>query len=179
MKRKMFFSVILAVSFLFVAFTTKTNEEPKTFKYIGTNSCAKMCHKSDKQGNQLKIWEESSHSKAYKTLLTPEADKVSKELGKGDKASESEFCLKCHTTGFGADASLFEEKFSKEDGVQCEACHGAGSEYKSMKIMKDKQEAIKNGLKVYTDHGEFCKTCHNSESPTFKDFNFEEKWAKN
>ncbi len=178
MKQKAFISCVLFISFLFVAFTAKSNDEKKTFKYIGVNSCAKMCHKSEKQGSQLSIWEASSHSKAYKTLLTAEADKICKELGKGEKAAESDFCLKCHVTGHGEAPALFEEKFSKEDGVQCEACHGPGSEYKSMKIMKDKQEAIKNGLNIPTNPADYCIKCHNSESPTYKDFKFEEKWAK-
>ncbi|MEJ2104608.1 MAG: cytochrome C554, partial [Ignavibacteriaceae bacterium] len=69
-------------------------------------------------------------------------------------------------------------KFKVEDGVQCETCHGPGSDYKSMKVMKDKQEAIKNGLKIYDNIEEFCITCHNAESPTYVEFNFEESWAK-
>mgnify|MGYP000857339906 FL=1 len=178
MKQKIFLAAFLSLSVLFMAFSSSPKEDAKKNKYLGANTCAKMCHKTEKQGEQLKIWQESDHSKAYKTLLKPESDEISKKLGKGDKASESEFCLKCHVTGYGSDPTLFDEKYSKEDGVQCESCHGAGSEYKTMKIMKDRQEAIKNGLKYHENKEEYCVGCHNSESPTYKEFKFEEKWAK-
>ena len=65
-----------------------------------------------------------------------------------------------------------------EDGVQCETCHGAGSDYKSLKVMKDKQLAMKNGLEMHDNIEEFCKSCHNPESPTFVEFKFEESWNK-
>jgi hypothetical protein len=63
-------------------------------------------------------------------------------------------------------------------GVQCETCHGPGSEYKKMSIMKDKQQALANGLIIHDVGAEFCKSCHNSDSPTFKSFDYETYWAK-
>ena len=70
-----------------------------------------------------------------------------------------------------------------EDGVQCETCHGAGADYKSLKVMKDEKLAMENGLKFYKTDEErvaLCKTCHNSESPTFdaKTADFAEMWNK-
>ena len=88
------------------AFTFKNNlfaDDPPGLKYVGTKTCG-MCHKKDNEGNQLKVWEGSKHSKAYKTLLTEEANKIAKEKGAGDKAVEAEACLKCHTTGYNLDA---------------------------------------------------------------------------
>jgi hypothetical protein len=145
--------------------------------YVGVSTCG-MCHKSEKQGSQLSIWEGSKHSQAYLALKTEKADKIAEEKGFKTKAVETPECLKCHASGYNVDASLIGEKFKVEDGVQCETCHGPGSDYKSMKVMKDKQEAIKNGLKIYDNIEEFCITCHNAESPTYVEFNFEESWAK-
>ena len=59
---------------------------------------------------------------------TKEADKLA-----GGKAIENAECLKCHATGAGSDPKLNDKKFTT-DGVQCEACHGAGSKYKSAKL---------------------------------------------
>jgi hypothetical protein len=73
---------------------------------------------------------------------------------------------------------LIGEKFKVEDGVQCETCHGAGSNYKSLKVMKNRQDAIANGLMVHESNEKYCKSCHNSESPTFKEFKFAEMWDK-
>ncbi|MCC7159508.1 MAG: cytochrome C554, partial [Ignavibacteria bacterium] len=87
-------------------------------------------------------------------------------------------CLKCHVLGKEMDPSEFESSFSKEDGVQCESCHGPGSEYKKLAIMKDKEKAKENGLIVHDNKEAFCTTCHNSESPTFNAFNYDEMWAK-
>ena len=137
-----------------------------------------MCHKSEKQGEQLSIWENSQHSKVYETLLTEKADKIAKEKGFKTKASETEDCLKCHVSGYNVDASLLGKKFKIEQGVQCETCHGPGSDYKSKKIMKDRKKAIAKGLNLYENPEDLCITCHNAESPTYVDFNFEESWAK-
>lgn len=81
-------------------------------------------------------------------------------------------------TGYGQDASLFDAKFDMKDGVQCEACHGPGSDYKTMSVMKDKEKAVAAGL-VLGDE-KLCKTCHNEESPTFdkeKGFDYQAMWA--
>ncbi len=151
-------------------------------KYIGVKRCG-MCHKKADQGEQLKIWEGSAHSKAFQTLQTKEADKIAADKGLKTKAAESPECLRCHVTGHGEDASLFDSKFNMEDGIQCESCHGAGSNYKSSKTMKDHAKAVAAGLTEYKTEADIekqCKTCHNSESPTFKEkeFDFKAMWDK-
>lgn len=144
--------------------------------YEGTAVCS-MCHKTEKQGQQLKIWQGTKHSEAYKTLLTAKADEIAKAKT-GKKAVESPECLKCHASGFDVDKALVGAKFKIEDGVQCETCHGPGSAYKQISVMKNREEAIKKGLAEHKDIPAFCQTCHNSSSPTFKEFKFEEMWAK-
>lgn len=149
-------------------------------KFVGVKSCV-MCHKTEKQGEQQKIWEASKHANAYKTLQTAKADEIAKTAGLSKKAAESEECLVCHATGYNVDAKLLDKKFNVEDGVQCETCHGAGSEYKSMKTMKDHAAAVAAGLKDFKSEDDikaFCVTCHNEKSPTYKGFDFAEKWAK-
>ncbi|MFC2084579.1 multiheme c-type cytochrome, partial [Bacteroidota bacterium] len=149
-------------------------------KFVGTKTCA-MCHKKEKDGEQLKIWGESKHANAFKTLQTVEADKIAKEKGVGDKAAESEACLKCHVSGYNVDSTLIGKKFKIEDGVQCETCHGPGEKYKSKKTMQNHTKAVANGMTDFSkkkDIEVFCKTCHNVESPTFTEFNFKERWGK-
>jgi len=114
-------------------------------QYVGDAKC-KMCH-----SKQFKSWETTKHAKAYEALK--EADLKKDE------------CVGCHTTGYKKSTDLLK-------GVQCEACHGAGSDYKNMNIMKDKAKAVEAGLIMPTE--ETCKTCHNEKSPTFKGFKFEE-----
>ena len=98
--------------------------------YVGADKC-KMCHKV-----QYTSWEETTHAKAL------EQAKAS-----ADPAFEAR-CLDCHATN--SDEAL--------PGVQCEACHGPGSDYKKMSIMKDREQAVANGLVVPTQ--ETCDGCH-------------------
>lgn len=145
--------------------------------FVGVESCG-MCHKTEKQGSQLSIWQKSDHAKAFETLKTDKANKIAKDKGFLKPASETRECLKCHVTGYNLEATLLGKKFKVEDGVQCETCHGAGSAYKDMKVMKDKKLAIENGLIVQDNIEELCVSCHNSESPTFVKMNFKEAWNK-
>ncbi len=166
---------VLTMAVLFVVFSFTTIAQD--FGYIGAEKCG-MCHKSDKQGEQLKIWQGSKHANAFKTLQTEKAKEIAKGLGIED-ASKSEKCLVCHASGYNVEAKLLDKKFSVEDGVQCETCHGPGSEYKSMKIMKDQAESVKNGLVVWANAAEIekmCVTCHNEKSPTYKPFDFAKKY---
>jgi predicted CXXCH cytochrome family protein len=66
-------------------------------------------------------------------------------------------CDSCHTTGHDQAIS---DKSTRKDlrGVQCEACHGPGSLYKSMKVMKDPKLAREKGLWNVTR--EICLKCH-------------------
>ena len=141
-----------------------------------------MCHKSAKRGNQYGKWLETKHAKAYEALKSEAAVKAAKGRGIDKPPSEAPACLKCHTTGYGADPSQFAASFKLEDGVQCEACHGPGKDYKKKSIMKDREQAIANGLNpIKVEDGtaeKWCVRCHNEESPNFKGFNFKEYFAK-
>ncbi|PIW69341.1 MAG: cytochrome C554 [Ignavibacteriales bacterium CG12_big_fil_rev_8_21_14_0_65_30_8] len=172
--------VLLVV--MFVAPAILAQETDVKHIFVGAKTCG-MCHKSEKQGKQLDIWKTSAHSKAYETLKTAEADSIAKAKGLSTNAILSEACLKCHVSGYNINANLKSEKFNMEDGVQCETCHGAGSDYKSTKIMKDEKQAVANGLKLFNTEEErvaLCKGCHNSESPTFDTCktDFAKMWIK-
>ena len=175
----MFTKLLLAIALILPIsiFGNTPSDTTLAHSYVGVKTCS-MCHRSKKQGDQYGIWEKSNHSKAYETLTTAKADSIAKAKGFSTPAAKTEECLKCHTSGSNVPAKFKEAKFKVEDGVQCETCHGPGSDYKSLKVMKDKELAIKNGLEMHDNTEEFCKSCHNSESPTFVSFNFKEYWNK-
>lgn len=171
------------VSITFISFFDELKGNPVSeaaqFKYIGAEKCAGSCHKGDAKGRQYEIWQESNHSKAYFTLKTPKADSIALSRGYTTPAVETPQCLKCHVLGKEIDPAELEPTFDITQGIQCETCHGPGSEYKKLSIMKDREKAKENGMIVYENNiDEFCRKCHNSESPSTKVYNFEEYWAK-
>jgi len=187
------FALVVAAFAMLAALPAAQAADPQ---YIGVDACGK-CHKKDKQGEQLKLWQESEHAKAYKDLGTAEAKKRAEKVGVSGDPQKAEACLVCHTTGYGQPASAFQNKFDMKDGVQCESCHGAGSEYKKKKIMKaifeesgrdnkgDSPTAKKTGL-VFPDENT-CKQCHVPETtfngktyknPSYKDFDYKERLDK-
>jgi|ERR1051326_4832403 cytochrome c5 len=175
--KSIFGSIVLVAFVMFLATAARAEDKPAN-KYVGVKICA-PCHKSEKTGNQFGIWQKSKHSEAYKVLTTAKADEIAKAKGSKKPAAESPECLECHSIT--AAPALLEKTFDVKDGNQCELCHGAGSGYKNMAIMKDKAKAIAAGLTEYKDDAAIeakCKTCHNDKSPTFKEFKFKESWPK-
>ena len=162
---------VLPVSILILALVFITNLFSQEFTYVGAAKC-KICHKSEKQGKQFPIWEESTHSKSFAALSSEEAPAKAKEMGV-ENPTESPECLNCH-------APLFEKAAEfKEEGITCEVCHGPGSVYKKLSIMKSHEESVKNGLIVYESPDAIkkqCLSCH--ENAHEKAFDFEAKWAK-
>jgi hypothetical protein len=165
---------------LFLPVQTLSQEKKEKPAYIGVEACGK-CHKRESTGNQLGQWQQTKHAQAYATLASEEAKKIAKEKGIADPQKDGK-CLKCHVTAYGVDPSLIvADKEGKpgvrlEDGVGCESCHGAGSLYKSRKIMKDRQASLANGLVIPDE--KTCTTCHNEESPNYQEFKFEEMVEK-
>ena len=144
-------------------------------KYIGAAKCAKMCHKAKSKGNQYGAWQEAAHSKAYQTLASEKSQAIAKEKGIADAQNASE-CLKCHVTAYTEPDEAKAATYKIEDGVNCESCHGAGSNYAKLSIMKDHEKSLANGM-VDPDK-DICIKCHNEESPTYKEFNYEEAIKK-
>lgn len=148
-----------------------TAQEPPKPKYLGAKGC-KLCHIAPSTGGQFKIWQNGPHAKAYEVLASDEAKKTAKEKGIADPQKAPE-CLKCHVTGYGEPADRFTDKYSIEEGVSCETCHGAGEHYAKKEVFeKGKAEAVRLGLIEPTEA--LCKKCHNAESPHYKEFKFEE-----
>jgi hypothetical protein len=181
MRRLVFFlAVLLSVVVLFSGFTWTAAQEAKkdttkaavkpVFGYVGATIC-KPCHNLPKTGKQYDSWASRKHAQAYLTLANEQSKKLAAEMKIKDP-QKSEKCLGCHVTGYGVADSLLGPKYSVEEGVTCEACHGPGDKYKSMKIMKDKKLALANGLIEPTE--ELCVTCHNKQSPTYKPFKYAE-----
>ncbi|MDH4249294.1 MAG: cytochrome c family protein, partial [Deltaproteobacteria bacterium] len=164
-------------------------------EFVGVKDCGK-CHKKEKEGNQLGIWEKSKHSEAFKNLGTPKAKERAAKVGVTTEPQKSTACLVCHTTGHDEPAARFDKDFKKEDGVQCEACHGAGGGYKKKKTMEQITEERKKNKGVSKTAKETgliipdentCKTCHAEQitfkgqvykNPSYEPFDYKKMWEK-
>ena len=162
---KRIWSAALLVLAVAIAAAASANEAaPKKLrKYVGVAKC-QSCHEEEDIGNQHAWWLESKHAKALETLATEQAKKWATEAGVGDPET-AEQCVKCHTTAYGEPKERLGLKFKASQGVQCEACHGAGSGYRKKKIMIDRERAVSRGLVLQSE--EVCISCHNDESPAW------------
>ncbi len=68
-------------------------------------------------------------------------------------ASKCKMCHKLQYTSWSATAHA-----GRTPPLDCESCHGAGSEYKAISVMKDPQKAKAAGLVI--PGREFCGICH-------------------
>jgi len=143
-------------------------------KYVGALECGK-CHSGSYMDNQYNIWRLSKHAEAYAILSTDEAKEIAREQGITSDPQSTQACLKCHTTRTDEPAGRFFETFDSSQGVQCESCHGPGSEYMSEAVMLDPVASHKTGLQKITR--ETCLRCHPDEIHG-KPFDFKAMWEK-
>ncbi len=157
------FVLLICFGFLMVSVSSAQDHE-----YIGAVKC-KMCHNKSTTGKQYDIWAASPHAKAMESLSSDKAKEYAKAHNIADPAKDKT-CLACHSTYHSASESLM-ATITEKEGVSCESCHGPGSSYKSMTIMKDLAKAKANGLVVPTK--ETCVKCHNEKNPFHKPFDFD------
>ncbi len=123
---------------------------PRTYgsdkeNYLGDRSCM-TCHQA-----AWDVFSKSAHARAFATL---------RRQGESDEPE----CLSCHTTGYQyqngyADAA----PYNRLTNVQCEACHGYGTEH----------ERDKGWAQQAKDS---CVTCHDQKNSP--DFDYASYWAK-
>jgi YVTN family beta-propeller protein len=130
---------------------------PKKPVYIGARACA-ACHAGTGMGSQFSVWLQSKHSRAYAVLALPESKEMALISGLRQDPQHAPACLGCHSTGSTAEAWEKDDEFRIEDGVQCETCHGPGSEYADAAIMRNPVASKNAGLIKTTFEG--CINCH-------------------
>jgi hypothetical protein len=159
---KKLMTVVFAVLFVAVIFGVTPTDAAD---YVGAKKC-KMCHIK-----QYKAWEKTTMADSFENLKPGvKADAKKKASLDADKDyTHDAGCLKCHTTGYGQPGGFTSiEETPKLAGVQCESCHGPGSEYKNL-MKKNKEykldEAKAQGLIRPEDDEAGCMVCHGADSP--------------
>ena len=136
---------------------TPSLAQPKEPVYVGARACAE-CHSGPSAGHQFSIWRQSPHAKAYATLSMPESKEIARLSGIPEDPHVSRVCLGCHITAADAEEWERDETFRIEDGVQCEMCHGPGSEYMAESVMSNRDLALERGLRLPSARD--CMICH-------------------
>ncbi|UCF37252.1 MAG: beta-propeller fold lactonase family protein [Acidobacteriota bacterium] len=148
---------ITVLTFSLMAVSAQEAIEPV---YVGARVCA-TCHNGPEMGHQFSRWLMTKHARAYAILSEPDAEKIAELSGVPQDPQESTLCLGCHATAADAEEWELDETFRIEDGVQCEKCHGPGSEYMDAEVMKDRTAAVRAGLRIPTR--ETCTVCHHEK----------------
>ena len=166
-----------------IAHPGKSQEAPKSIagptpttgpQYVGAIVCAK-CHQGPGTGDQYGQWRLSPHANAFAVLSTEKGRKLAADSGIHGDPQSATHCLSCHQMGTGESANRFAATFNPYQGVECESCHGPGSEYIVEAIMRDPVAAHKAGLKEV--NREICFRCHIPNS-NGKKFDTEAGWKK-
>ena len=128
--------------------------------YVGARACG-TCHDGPGMGHQFSRWVVSKHARAYAVLSKPEAKEIARLSGVPQEPQESSMCLGCHATGAEVEEWERDDAFRIEDGVQCEKCHGPGSEYMDADVMRNPEAAMRAGLRKIQLSD--CQMCHNEK----------------
>ena len=153
MNAKVLSPFVIALAFGLAAGSQTSRERV----YVGERAC-RACHHQPGGRDQFSFWRLTKHAQAFAALSMPEARQIADLSGIGGDPSRSPVCLGCHTTAYDTEEWERDETFHFEDGVQCERCHGPGSEYMEADVMQDSARARQAGLMMPQEHD--CLVCH-------------------
>ncbi len=166
---------LIIVPFIFTLilfpFFAGNAEGQSNSRYLGTGSCSSSnCHGSvmPKKGsnvlqNEYLTWlKHDAHSNAWLKLTEPDAKKIGEHLGIADP-SKDKLCLDCHATN--VEEGLRGEKYTIQDGVSCESCHGPAEKWLEQHVEKGSthKKNIEHGmhdLVPLETRAENCLACH-------------------
>jgi YVTN family beta-propeller protein len=144
--------VVLALAFGVAASDQGSRERV----YVGEQVCRRCHHQPGR--DQFSAWRLTKHAQAYAALSMPEARQIAELSGIATDPTESRICLGCHATAYDTEEWERDPTFHVEDGVQCEGCHGPGSEYMDADVMRDGTRARQAGLLMPDERD--CLVCH-------------------
>ena len=174
--------IVLALGGLVAAGFSGTAVDPSCLRdgpeYIGADGC-KKCHFT-----QWMSWKKTEMAKAFDSLKPGEAAEAKAKHGleATKDYTKDATCVACHVTGYGKPGGYpaieegktwsaeEAERAKSMEGVQCESCHGPGSQtapFKKDNEQYKKADVLKLGM--VEPNAENCAQCHNSKNPTAGD----------
>jgi hypothetical protein len=143
----------------------------------GVASCAgAACHGASQPGRQAVLQTEhatwlsrDAHARAYQVLFEARSERIARNLGLAEPAHRARVCLDCH-----ADAvpeGRRGERFSLEDGVGCEACHGGAERWLASHAAGNTHSRnVELGMYPTDDpraRADLCLSCHLGDERKF------------
>jgi hypothetical protein len=129
----------------------KDEQAPARPEYIGAKSC-RACHI-----RQHRAWKKMPHAAAW--------EKLPAEFRAPDKKdAKGRACISCHVTGYGEPGGFVSATESAHLlGVQCEACHGPGSQHRALakQLSAAKKKFADGDDKRIVLNPTNCADCHN------------------
>jgi len=171
---------LLAFGLLFCGSVSAASPLPSNDKQVhqGVASCANsVCHgaviphiNSNIAHTEYTVWtRKDPHARTYRDMFGEDYLAITRKLGLQAPHKEP-VCLACHASNI--PAQFQGAKFSMDDGIGCETCHGGAEKYLATHTDKDATRAknIANGL-YPTDNiierTRLCLSCHYGTSDQF------------
>jgi hypothetical protein len=171
---------LLAFGLLFCGSVSAASPLPSNDKQVhqGVASCANsVCHgaviphiNSNIAHTEYTVWtRKDPHARTYRDMFGADYLAITRKLGLQAPHKEP-VCLACHASNI--PAQFQGAKFSMDDGIGCETCHGGAEKYLATHTDKDATRAknIANGL-YPTDNiierTRLCLSCHYGTSDHF------------
>ncbi|MBX7137547.1 MAG: cytochrome c family protein [Oligoflexia bacterium] len=156
------------VAAFFISAKSAQSDEPK---FQGVGSCSSSnCHgaQSPRKGsrilqNEYVTWtKHDKHAAAWRVLTEAGGRSIGRNLGI-DHPEKAPECLSCHAGG--VDPARADPKYTVEDGVGCESCHGASEQWLSAHTALEAtfSNNVSLGLSDLTDakdRASLCLSCH-------------------
>src|ERR1044071_3630529 len=143
MKRVAVFAAVLSAALLLVAQQPSDRVTAQPNRYVGVASCVNSgCHGATQPLNATRILQNEyytwlnndTHARAYNILFNDRSARIARNMRLKKRAYEENVCLDCHTTN--VPANQVEGAIDKEDGIQCEQCHGPASGWRAEHTME-------------------------------------------
>lgn len=167
----------LAVNSADSAAAAAASSEISARLFVGTSSCtAVSCHGNTPDrgliGSEHTRWlQDDKHADAYNVLFNDVSVQMAKALKLETPAHQAALCLNCHgpTSEHPYPASITAtQQHVVQDGVSCEACHGASSkwlgphiraDWKSKSVEQKAQYGFRDTKDLWT-RAKLCADCH-------------------
>ncbi len=134
-------------------------EEAEFPVYVGRTTCLE-CHSQGHTAGACTLRSIPEHLESYEALSKVQAESIGALSGIFAPPKQSLVCLDCHATAADVGPRWTRDSFKIEDGVQCEACHDAGS------VHADAYRSAAGRSRPITQRGirrgdrESCIPCH-------------------